>query len=389
MLARTDYDKIYASMIKKYFDYGFHYSFALIVFLMTLIFSTTIPIVVPFGCLFFYVKYYFDKYNLLFFYPAEFESQGNIGKIVFKFMLFAIVFFQIILSGLFYFLDDIDDSTTFIAFFYIAFAIVLYFISNKLFTFHNYKSSIKLFEKIKEKNNFINKINNNNKNNIDFKASKSDKINLYNNNINNGNKTKFNINITNKSNNNIINKDIEMNDLNLLNISKSNNELLLNNDIVQNNNKYIESFVRKSFLRLLNNGYLNSKESKSVFNKKESINNYNEFNELEIFNDYSDTKLRDSYNKYYIILKEAYMHPTQKKLIDNPIFVYSESFRYLKNITEENIELNEKIIGKDYNDYSDLIIKLKYIKKNQINTDENEELNNNILLEEMLDFKIY
>ena len=66
-IANSDFEKVYALVIKKYFDLGFNYSFALIVFLMTLIFSTTIPIIVPFGCLFFYIKYNFDRYNLIFF----------------------------------------------------------------------------------------------------------------------------------------------------------------------------------------------------------------------------------------------------------------------------------------------------------------------------------
>jgi hypothetical protein len=68
---------------------------------ITLSFSTTIPLIVPFGCLFFYIKYFVDKYNLLFVYPVEFESQGNIGNIVIRFVLLGIFFFQFIISNLF------------------------------------------------------------------------------------------------------------------------------------------------------------------------------------------------------------------------------------------------------------------------------------------------
>ena len=45
-----------------------------------------------------------DKYNLLFVYPVEFESHGNIGSFVIKFLLFGIFLFQFIISGLFEYL---------------------------------------------------------------------------------------------------------------------------------------------------------------------------------------------------------------------------------------------------------------------------------------------
>jgi hypothetical protein len=45
-----------------------------------------------------------DKYNLLFVYPVEFESHGDIGSFVIKFLLFGIFLFQFIISGLFEYL---------------------------------------------------------------------------------------------------------------------------------------------------------------------------------------------------------------------------------------------------------------------------------------------
>ena len=45
-----------------------------LLFLLIICFSTTIPLITPFGALFFYIIYYIDKYNLLFLYHAEFES---------------------------------------------------------------------------------------------------------------------------------------------------------------------------------------------------------------------------------------------------------------------------------------------------------------------------
>ena len=45
-----------------------------------------------------------DKYNLLFVYPVEFESHGDMGSFVIRFLLFGIFLFQFIISGLFEYL---------------------------------------------------------------------------------------------------------------------------------------------------------------------------------------------------------------------------------------------------------------------------------------------
>ena len=45
-----------------------------------------------------------DKYNLLFVYPVEFESHGDMGNFVIRFLLFGIFLFQFIISGLFEYL---------------------------------------------------------------------------------------------------------------------------------------------------------------------------------------------------------------------------------------------------------------------------------------------
>ena len=53
LIATSDYEKFYASLVKKYFDYGYNYSFSITVFMLTLCFSTTITLITPFGSLFF------------------------------------------------------------------------------------------------------------------------------------------------------------------------------------------------------------------------------------------------------------------------------------------------------------------------------------------------
>lgn len=105
---------------------------------MTLCFSTTIPLIAPFGCLFFFIKYFVDKYNLLFVYPVEFESHGNIGFVVIKFVLLGIFFFQFIISNLFLKLTD-KNYALFASIVYIIIAIFTYFISKKIFIVNKFE----------------------------------------------------------------------------------------------------------------------------------------------------------------------------------------------------------------------------------------------------------
>jgi len=165
LIAQTDYEKFYASLIKKYFDYGFNYSFSITVFVLTLCFSTTVPLIVPFGCLFFYLKYFVDKYNLLFVYPVEFESHGNIGFIVLKFTLLGIFFYQFIISNLFLKLFEERQYAIWATLLYILFSIVMYFVSKRILIKEQTKISFtpdSIFEEIinKTTKNFISSSNN-------------------------------------------------------------------------------------------------------------------------------------------------------------------------------------------------------------------------------------
>ena len=171
-LASSDYEKFYNSMIKKYFDYGYNYSFSITVFMLILCFSTHIPLITPFGALFFYIKYYIDKYNLLFLYPAEFESHGNVTEMIIKFELIGIFFFQFIISNTFIKIFRDKD--------YAIYATLLYIIVS-VFIFYGMKQLFIANENDLEEQNFLEKIIskiklnkilfNNNELNIDKQAS--------------------------------------------------------------------------------------------------------------------------------------------------------------------------------------------------------------------------
>lgn len=62
--------------------------------------STTVPIIVLFGAAFFFVKYIIDKYNLLYVYPKDYETnQSGAWKWVLYFIIFSIMIYQIVMLG--------------------------------------------------------------------------------------------------------------------------------------------------------------------------------------------------------------------------------------------------------------------------------------------------
>ena len=172
LLASSDYEKFYASMIKKYFDYGYNYSFSITVFMLILCFSTHIPLITPFGALFFYIKYYIDKYNLLFLFPAEFESHGNVTEMIIKFELIGIFFFQFIISNIFIKIFRDKDYAIYATLLYIILSIFIFYGMKQLYiASENDLEEQNFFEKILSKTKLNQILFNNNSFRIDKQAS--------------------------------------------------------------------------------------------------------------------------------------------------------------------------------------------------------------------------
>ena len=171
LLASSDYEKFYASMIKKYFDYGYNYSFSITVFILIICFSTTIPLITPFGALFFFIKYYIDKYNLLFLYPAEFESHGNVTEMIIKFELIGIFFFQFIISNTFIKIFRDKDYAIYATLLYIILSVFIFYGMKQLFIANeNELEEQNLIEKFMSKIKLNKILFNNNSLNIDKQA---------------------------------------------------------------------------------------------------------------------------------------------------------------------------------------------------------------------------
>jgi len=65
------------------------------------VFSCFIPLILPFGCLFFVGKYITDKYNLVYVCPKDFDSDGKILNTALTYVIVVIVFSQLVMSGFF------------------------------------------------------------------------------------------------------------------------------------------------------------------------------------------------------------------------------------------------------------------------------------------------
>lgn len=69
----------------------------LVVFINCLLFSVLVPIIPFFAFLFFYIKYFVDKYNLIFVYFKVYESGGKIRKNVTSLMIFNLMLYLAIM----------------------------------------------------------------------------------------------------------------------------------------------------------------------------------------------------------------------------------------------------------------------------------------------------
>lgn len=82
------------------FNFGYHYAMSLTALLIIITFSIAYPLIVPFGLLYFVIKYYTHKYNMLCFYYVDQVTSGDIGRYALNYFNAFIVFFQLITAGL-------------------------------------------------------------------------------------------------------------------------------------------------------------------------------------------------------------------------------------------------------------------------------------------------
>lgn len=63
--------------------------------MMCLAFSVTMPIVTVFAVIFFFMRYYIEKYNFMFVYQQEYENYGDTREYLVPYQIFSVVLFQL------------------------------------------------------------------------------------------------------------------------------------------------------------------------------------------------------------------------------------------------------------------------------------------------------
>jgi Calcium-dependent channel, 7TM region, putative phosphate len=74
-------------------DLGLRCSTAVVLFSFGLAFSVLTPLLTPVMFVLFLLAYYLDKYNLIFVYPIEFDSQVTNREALVKFSVLGIIYF--------------------------------------------------------------------------------------------------------------------------------------------------------------------------------------------------------------------------------------------------------------------------------------------------------
>jgi hypothetical protein len=76
-----------------YFDYAYFFAFNFSVFIIVLVFSISAPLLSMFGLIYFAIRYLVDKYNFLYRYPKEFDSNGDLSRALPSYLTFSLFFF--------------------------------------------------------------------------------------------------------------------------------------------------------------------------------------------------------------------------------------------------------------------------------------------------------
>jgi len=82
-------------------NYGVVYPQAILIFVMTLLYSVVQPLIVIFGAIYFGVAYVVYKYKLLFVFYKPYESQGQAWPITFTRLILGVVMFLVFMTGIF------------------------------------------------------------------------------------------------------------------------------------------------------------------------------------------------------------------------------------------------------------------------------------------------
>ena len=97
-------------------------------------FSVTMPIVNVFAVIFFFMRYYIEKYNFLFVYQQEYESGGNTRSYLIPYQIISVLLFQAINYTFIFSLTDLElEISSWVGYGFIIFQVLMILVCNCLF----------------------------------------------------------------------------------------------------------------------------------------------------------------------------------------------------------------------------------------------------------------
>ena len=110
--------------LKYEFRFGEQYARLMLIFTMTMMYCISCPLITPFGFLFFLVKYYVDRHNLLFAYAPSKINQ-RVHSTAINFFVMAVVILQVMGNYLYLLLIRLKQIIIFPAQFFMTTFIIL------------------------------------------------------------------------------------------------------------------------------------------------------------------------------------------------------------------------------------------------------------------------
>ena len=140
------------AMMAPEFDFPHEYAKVLTIFAITLVFSISTPIILPFGVVYMVLKYFVDKYNLLFAYQVNPIEVPTTQRTVVASLLIISSLFQSINSGLF--IVSGDSTLIFLGFILSALSVLTLILSITLYNYWHIVQTFSLTDFLNIKNEF-------------------------------------------------------------------------------------------------------------------------------------------------------------------------------------------------------------------------------------------
>eukprot|EP01116_Phalansterium_solitarium_P023145 TRINITY_DN7962_c0_g1_i1.p2 TRINITY_DN7962_c0_g1~~TRINITY_DN7962_c0_g1_i1.p2 ORF type:complete len:765 (+),score=285.93 TRINITY_DN7962_c0_g1_i1:139-2433(+) len=97
------------------FEFGYEYSYGMVVFAITIFFGTIVPMIYPFGLLYFLIKHFADKHNLVYVHGQERFNDGRTLKTILGFAVVCLLLYQLAFFSFLFFIKKARSQSILMA----------------------------------------------------------------------------------------------------------------------------------------------------------------------------------------------------------------------------------------------------------------------------------